>query len=406
MMRILIASVSLLFLILSGLPSLSFGIPNLHQQRGNEGATLDCSDPTGLYYREAIPSIDDPHYENVNEADSYLDAGDRIFGFSIDGEWYGYPVRIMNRHEVVNDHTLGMAITYCPLTGSPLVYPTEQLNGSEIGVTGILFESNLVFYDRDSDSCFVQMLSLGMSGPRIGQRLSYLPIVDMFWDEWKLFFPESHILSRNSGFDQDFYKVDQYRGYSTDSSLLYPANYLEREPYNLQHPKERTLVIEHGNQTYLFAQSEFSGDSVVQFNVGDNDFVVFFDSQLEVMQPYKVADNQTFSPQRSKDNTLMFIDSDGVVYDILGKSMNDSVDLTRIPSFLSYWYAATVFFPNSRIFRFNSFVEYENTAPAPNIVVPASETATRLVIVGVMISVVVLVVIGGKFVKHLRSKNQ
>ncbi len=139
-------------LILSGL-LLGGGRPTLHQNRGREGSVLDCSDPTGTYYREAIPSIDEPNYESVLVADEYLDSEDRIIGFFLDGEWYGYPLRILNRHGIVNDLDLGLAVTYCPLTGSELVFPLDQLDGSTIGVTGYLFETNLVFYDRHTDSC-------------------------------------------------------------------------------------------------------------------------------------------------------------------------------------------------------------------------------------------------------------
>ncbi len=359
------------------------GQPSLHQQRGREGSVLDCSDPTGTYYREAIPSIDAPTYETVPEADNYLDRGDRIVGFFIDGTWYGFPIRILNRHEIVNDLELGLSITYCPLTGSALVYPLNQLDGSTLGVTGYLFESNLVFYDRHSDSCFVQMLSLSLSGERLGQRLTYIPTVDLFWDDWMALFPDSMILSRNSGFDPAYYAEDQYRSYSKDNSILYPANFLDDEPYNLYHPKTRTMVIELGNKTFLFPSEEFSTDMVVQFSQGNEDYVVFHDNSSGLLQAFKA--NGKFTPFRNEKG-LYFLDEEGKGYDVLGKGIINHEDkLDVIPTFVSYWYAAIVFFPNSKIFTDTDFLNYDVAVGNPYVVIPAQKASNRFFIFGILV---------------------
>lgn len=396
-MRYLLFVVLEVILIVSGMIVVG-SLPSLHQQRGREGSVLDCSDPTGTYYREAIPSIDEPAYESVSEAERYLDNGDRIIGFSFDGVWYGYPVRILNRHEIVNDLELGLAVTYCPLTGSPLVYPLQQLDGSTIGVTGYLFETNLVFYDRHTDSCFVQMLSLSLSGERLGQRLDYIPTVDLFWDDWVDLFPESRVLSRDSGFDEAYYTNDQYRSYSTDESILYPANFLDQEPYNLYHPKVRTLVLELVNETFLFPAEEFGADMAVQFSLEGDDYVVFHDNSSGLMQAFK--GNEHFTPIRDAAR-LRFVDGTGLEYTIMGTGVNHEGNLEAIPNFVSYWYAAIVFFPNSNIFTATDFLNYDVAVGDPYVVVPAQNAGERFFIFGIL---VILVISFSLALRWLRKK--
>ncbi|MHA1970009.1 MAG: DUF3179 domain-containing (seleno)protein [Candidatus Hodarchaeales archaeon] len=124
--------------------------------------------------KDGIAAIETPIFISANEFENEFTAAylDKIFvlGLLVNGEPRAYPRDILNWHEIVNDDSHGNAfsVTFCPLTGSGILYNTTSISGSTLGTTGQLYENNLVFYDRISNTYWSQMLGLAITGEKMG----------------------------------------------------------------------------------------------------------------------------------------------------------------------------------------------------------------------------------------------
>lgn len=190
--------------------------------------------------RDGIPAIDRPRF--VTAAASGLRAGDRILGLVHDGVTRAYPVRILNWHEVVNDRfgEVPVAITYCPLCGSGIAFDARAGSRSlNFGVSGLLYNSDVLLYDRATESLWSQLKQLAISGSLKGTRLSTLPLEHSSWADWRTRHPQTEVLSTDTGFARD-YGRDPYEGYERIERLLFDVEHRdERLPL-----KEWVLGVE------------------------------------------------------------------------------------------------------------------------------------------------------------------
>jgi len=176
--------------------------------------------------KDGIPSIDNPKYISVEDANDWID--DDEFGAAIihKGVKRFYPFQILVWHEIVNDDIAGdpVLITYCPLCGSVIGYKSE-INGEavEFGTSGKLFQSNLVMYDRKTDSYWTQIEGKAVVGPLTGMVLELFPVDVTTWGEWKRAHPDSEVLSRQTGHIR-LYGTDPYGGYYESNSLFFPVD--------------------------------------------------------------------------------------------------------------------------------------------------------------------------------------
>lgn len=175
--------------------------------------------------RDGIPSIDAPKF--VTATKSELHGTDRILGLSLNGVIRAYPVRILNWHEVVNDR-LGnqpVVVTYCPLCGTGMAF--HAVVGGQpaaFGVSGLLYNSDVLLYDRASQSLWSQMLRTAVSGPRKGAQLQQIPLTHTTWADWYGRFPTTEVLSTQTGFQRD-YGHDPYRGYDRIQQLMFDVEH-------------------------------------------------------------------------------------------------------------------------------------------------------------------------------------
>ncbi|MDA1190441.1 MAG: DUF3179 domain-containing protein, partial [Candidatus Poribacteria bacterium] len=174
--------------------------------------------------KDGIPALTDPKVIPLAAAD-YLDDDDVVLGVSLNGETRAYPLKILNWHEIVNDELGGkrIAVTYCPLCGTGIVLDANvQGRSLEFGVSGLLHNSDLLMYDRDTEtpSLWQQALGRAVVGPRTGVRLDILPVAHTRWDKWKSAHPDSTVLSANTGYGRN-YARDPYDGYADDDRLFF-----------------------------------------------------------------------------------------------------------------------------------------------------------------------------------------
>ena len=178
--------------------------------------------------RDGIPAIDKPRFVPASRAG--LADDDRVLGLAHGGVARAYPVAILNWHEVVNDRVAGLpvAVTYCPLCGTGVAFDA-RLGGAGkpaavFAVSGLLFNSDVLLYDRGTESLWSQLMFQAVSGPLKGQRLRRLPISHTSWADWRSRHPRTEVLSRDTGFDRD-YERDPYAGYDQVARLMFDVQH-------------------------------------------------------------------------------------------------------------------------------------------------------------------------------------
>lgn len=226
--------------------------------------------------RDGIPSLDQPRFLTAPRA-AYLKPDDRVLGVVHKGEARAYPIRILDWHEIVNDRIKGDAVivTYCPLCGTGLVYD-GNINGklTDFGVSGLLYNSDVLLYDRQTESLWSQILSEAISGSLKGSNLKTLPVSHTSWASWKKEHPDTIVLSAETGFNRD-YSRSPYAGYGDNEQIFFPVNKQSRA----YHPKERVLGVTINGKTkaYPFKELAKLKGNVVTDNFAGKQLTVNFD---------------------------------------------------------------------------------------------------------------------------------
>lgn len=178
--------------------------------------------------RDGIPALRAPKVVSAQDAPWADDA--LVLAIAQGGEARAYPVAILDWHELVND-TLGgepILVTYCPLCATGLVFD-RRVDGEtrSFGVSGLLYQSDVLFYDRETESLWSQIHSRAVTGPALGKRLRMLRSEMALWGEWKRAYPHTTVLSRETGHRRD-YSRSPYDGYSQSERILFPVEFDRR----------------------------------------------------------------------------------------------------------------------------------------------------------------------------------
>jgi hypothetical protein len=188
--------------------------------------------------RDAIPAIRRPASLPAREASHVRDA-DPVVGVVLGGEARAYPVRMLQQHEVVNDALGGVAVavTYCPLCDAATAW-RRWLEGRDgapgraltLGVSGYLYESDVLLYDAETESFWAQILGLAVVGPLTGTGLAEVPVVRATWGAWKALHPDTTALSWRTeyGWPPEAYAKDTYAEYAKGAGTSFPVSVRDR----------------------------------------------------------------------------------------------------------------------------------------------------------------------------------
>ena len=261
--------------------------------------------------RDGIPSIDEPRF--VKPADAhFLQADDRVLGISRNGVSKAYPIAILNWHEIVNDGFAGepVVVSFCPLCGTGMAYlATVDDQVLYFGVSGLLYNSDMLLYDRQTQSLWSQLRRQAVSGPMKGVKLQALPAEHTQWADWKQRHPTTQVLSNETGYKRD-YTRNPYAGYGMSRNLYFPVAQQDQR----FHPKEPVLGIELAGQfkAYPFTELKKSAATVHDMLAG---------------QPVVVKYDQGH-------NAAIALDAQGAL----------------LPAVTAYWFAWYAFHPDTRVY--------------------------------------------------------
>ena len=263
--------------------------------------------------KDGIPAIDNPNFIAAYQA-SFLKPDDRVLGVMVGGQARAYPIKILNWHEVVNDNinNQSIVVTYCPLCGTGMVF-NAGFNGRRhtFGVSGLLYNNDILLYDRETLSLWSQIMERSVSGLFAGQILTSIPVAHVSWKSWQKQHPTTWVLSTNTGFSRD-YNTSPYMGYEKNSQLFFPVRYKNSQ----YHPKDRVLGVCFGSQCKAYPFVELSRGGY-----------------------QSIYDN--FAGRTLRIN-LDFENQDGQIIDAQTNQVVNSIN--------AYWFAWYAFHPNTQIY--------------------------------------------------------
>lgn len=215
--------------------------------------------------KDGIPSIDSPRFVSVREADGWIEDNELVLAINYKGVKRVYPLQILVWHEIVNETIAGdpILITYCPLCGSGIAFE-RMINGTavEFGTSGKLYNSNLVMYDRKTDTYWTQIDGRAITGELTGMKLKAVSIDTVVWRDWKKEHPDSEVLSNETGFSRS-YGRDPYGSYYEDSFLMFPV---ENEDKRV-HPKTVIFGIEVNGAYKAYREDDLLKNPVIEDTV-------------------------------------------------------------------------------------------------------------------------------------------
>ena len=195
--------------------------------------------------RDCIPAIDKPNFIPAGEVE-YLREDDLVLTLTHNGVTRAYPTRILDHHEIVNDMFGAdpVAVTYCPLCGSGLAFDRRQKGQVlDFGVSALLHNSDLIMYDRQTESLWQQITGEAFAGKSRGSQLRILPLSMVTWDEWRQQYPDSEVLTVED-IQTDRYLKDVYSDYAESERLYMPVSSTDAR----LHPKRVIYGIEIGDR--------------------------------------------------------------------------------------------------------------------------------------------------------------
>jgi len=260
----------------------------------------------------------------------------------------------MDYHEIVNENFNNnpIAITYCPLTGTAIGWQSEINNIKlDLGVSGLLYNNNLIAFDRNTGTLISQMLSRGINGSLSEEEARNINLVEMNIDSWKNLYPNAKVLSFDTGFDRDYQRYP-YGNYRTVNDLLFPQQIIDKRLF----AKERVLGVKESNAAKAFRFSTVE-NSLVESNIGGKDIIIFTgpggSSYLQAY--YAEASYGKLSFEKVSDNSKAVAkDQFNNRYDIFGQVIegpNAGAQLGAPVAYIGYWVAWSSFEKNIPIYN-------------------------------------------------------
>ena len=224
--------------------------------------------------RDAIPAINEPRFLSLDEASEWLAPEAPVIAFERNGEARAYPLEILTWHEIVNDVVGGepVIVTYCPLCNSAIAF-SRLVNGEErtFGVSGSLRRSDLIMYDRETETLWQQLTGEAIVGHDTGTVLDFLPAQLVSFEEFAAAFTDGMVLSRETGYGRN-YGANPYPLYDGTSRTFFPVG----EFSDQLSAKERVLALDIGGETAAFPFSALSELVVIEAEVGGEPVVAFW----------------------------------------------------------------------------------------------------------------------------------
>ena len=326
--------------------------------------------------KDGIPALKDPQFVSVSEADTWLRPTEPVILVQVGDEAKAYPIQILIWHEIANDTVGGepLVVTFCPLCNTAIAFkrtvnPSTSSGQSgqvlDFGTTGRLRYSNLIMYDRQTETWWQQATGEAIAGEMTGTQLEFYPATIISWEDFKTAHPDGKMLSRETGFSRN-YGHNPYVGYDDVNNP--PFLYQGPDTPDQLPPVARVLTVDLNGEAVAYPYEMLEEIGVVNDMVGGQAVVVFW--QAGTVSPLDSATTASgrdvgaaviFS-RRVDEQTLTFVADNGAIKDnetestwnVLGMATNGPLTGTQLSPVVSvnhFWFSWAAFRPETRIYQ-------------------------------------------------------
>ena len=346
--------------------ALRFSFPLIVPER----RTVDLAELAQGAPPDGIPAIDNPKFASFEEVREWLDDQEPVVSLEVNGDARAYPLQILLWHEIVND-TVGetpVLVTFCPLCNTALSFD-RRVGGEErvFGVSGFLRRSDLIMFDRQTETLWQQIGGDAIVGVDASKRLDFLPSPIVSFADFRETYPEGVVMTRNTGFGSRYanlYGENPYTGYDRiGSRTIFGVSEFDDSRLDA---KERVLTVEVDGDAIAFPFSVLSEQVVIEADVGGQPVVAFWQpgalSALDatfIIGSANVGAAAAYAPLPDGEQ-LTFEARDGKIVDtqsgstwnVLGLATDGPMagrSLEPIVSANHFWFAWSVFQPDTRV---------------------------------------------------------
>ena len=298
--------------------------------------------------KDGIPSVDDPVFASISES-QFMSDSDTVIGLEINGDARAYPLFILVWHEIVND-TVGeipVSVTYCPLCYTNQVFE-RIIDGKEVefGTSGKLYNSNLLMYDRLTESYWSQALGLAVKGELTGTQLNLVPFDVITWGDWKELYPDTLVMTTETGYLRS-YATDPYGNYYTEPRIMFPVEHNDERI----HPKEIIIGVEIDGVYKAYRQNDIELENVINDYVDDKPLLLvsLFSENSRVFE--RTVDGKVLDFQFNENKMIDLQTNSEWNYDGIGISGPYlGAQLERIPTYPGFWFEWFAFHPDTLVY--------------------------------------------------------
>ena len=315
--------------------------------------------------RDGIPPIDNPKYIDVSDPPSYMRENEPVISVEINGDARAFPLAILISHEIVNDEIGGVpvTVTYCPLCNTAIVFD-RRVGGRvlDFGTSGNLRNSDLVMWDRQTESWWQQISGEAIVGELTGSKLTFIPAPLVSWSAFRDGFPDGKVLSRDTGFEFSYDRAP-YSGYDDLGNIpfLFSGNIDDRLK-----AVERVVTLNVGDVAVAYPFAALEKEPVINDTVNGQDVVIFFaggtlsafagfgDTQNRV-----VGSTGVYEPAVDGRKLTFTVEADVIVdeetgskWNILGRAVEGPLEGSRLAPVVHanhVWFAWAAFNPETEV---------------------------------------------------------
>jgi hypothetical protein len=325
--------------------------------------------------KDGIPAIDALQFVDVSAADAWLDPREPVAILTSESDAgviaaRAYPIQILMWHEIVNDVFDGkpVVVTYCPLCNTAIAFAAE-LDGValDFGTTGRLRLSNLIMYDRQTESWWQQGTGEAIAGAYAGRRLRMVPVALIAWQDFRAAYPTGEVLSRETGYSRDYGRNPYTRYDALDSD---PFLYDGPSPPPVLSPLARILALELDGETVAYPYPVLEERRAVNDVAGDTPVVILWQAgAASALDAGRIAEGRNVGSALAFSREVegrgltfqatgeQFTDAEtGSTWNHLGQAVAGPLAGTQLAPLVGnnyFWFSWAAFKPETRVYEFS-----------------------------------------------------